>query len=71
MLEEKVYIHPHDGVAEIQVLLCNNENTRRDEYLGFIIEHVEIRPIALRAESQGKHFGVTFLNLLQFIGPVH
>ncbi|KAF9383655.1 hypothetical protein CPC16_008828, partial [Podila verticillata] len=52
MLEEKVYIHPHDGVAEIEVLLCNNENTRRDEYHGFIIEHVEIRPITLRAESQ-------------------
>ncbi|KAG0098226.1 hypothetical protein BGZ93_000771 [Podila epicladia] len=52
MLEEKVYIQPHDGVAEVQVLLCNNENTRRDEYLGFVIEHVELRPITLRAESQ-------------------
>ncbi|KAG0337216.1 hypothetical protein BG000_005687 [Podila horticola] len=52
MLEEKVYIQPHDGVAEVQVLLCNNENTRRDEYLGFVIEHVEIRPITLRLESQ-------------------
>ncbi|KAG0346944.1 hypothetical protein BG004_000472 [Podila humilis] len=49
-LEEKVHIHPHDGVAEIQVLLCNNENTRRDEYLGFVIEHVEIRPFTQRAE---------------------
>ncbi|KAF9336581.1 hypothetical protein BG006_008147 [Podila minutissima] len=52
MLEEKVYIQPHDGVAEVQVLLCNNENTRRDEYLGFVIEHVELRPITLPAESQ-------------------
>lgn len=56
MLEEKVYIQPHDGVAEVQVLLCNNENTRRDEYLGFVIEHVEIRPITLRPESQGKKY---------------
>ncbi|KAG0031570.1 hypothetical protein BGZ81_000982 [Podila clonocystis] len=52
MLEEKVYIQPHDGVAEVQVMLCNNENTRRDEYLGLVVEHVEIRPITLRTDSQ-------------------
>ncbi|KAF9410223.1 hypothetical protein BGZ94_001720, partial [Podila epigama] len=36
--------------AEIQVVLRNNENTRRYEYFGLVVEHVEIKPIALRDE---------------------
>ncbi|KAG0267609.1 hypothetical protein BG011_002917 [Mortierella polycephala] len=51
-LEEKLVIQPHDGYANVQVMLCNNENINRDEYFGLIIEHVELRPIILRAESQ-------------------
>ncbi|KAF9185997.1 hypothetical protein BGZ51_002297 [Haplosporangium sp. Z 767] len=51
-LEEKLVIQPHDGCANVQVMLCNNDNTNRDEYFGLIIEHVELRPITLRTENQ-------------------
>ncbi|OAQ34655.1 hypothetical protein K457DRAFT_13874 [Linnemannia elongata AG-77] len=51
-LEEKVVIQPHEGWANIQVILLSNENENRDEYSGFLIEHVEIRPVGTRMESQ-------------------
>ncbi|KAG9071794.1 hypothetical protein KI688_006010 [Linnemannia hyalina] len=51
-LEEKVVIQPHEGWANIQVILRNNENENRDEYSGFHVEHVEIRPVGLRTENQ-------------------
>ncbi|KAF9293473.1 hypothetical protein BGZ88_005316 [Linnemannia elongata] len=51
-LEEKVVIQPHEGWANIQVILHSNENENRDEYSGFLVEHVEIRPVGLRTENQ-------------------
>lgn len=55
MLEEKLVIQPHIGKCKVQVILRNNENQNRDEYTGLVVEHVEIRPMALRAEAQGKY----------------
>ncbi len=55
LLEEQLVILPHRGTANIQAMLCNNENISQDVYAGFEIEHVEIRPITMRAETQGKH----------------
>ncbi|KAF9951463.1 hypothetical protein BGZ72_007027 [Mortierella alpina] len=52
LLEEQLVILPHRGAANIQAMLCNNENISQDVYAGFEIEHVEIRPITMRAESQ-------------------
>ncbi|KAF9929770.1 hypothetical protein BGZ67_006144 [Mortierella alpina] len=52
LLEEQLVILPHRGTANIQAMLCNNENISQDVYAGFEIEHVEIRPITMRAESQ-------------------
>ncbi|KAG0215938.1 hypothetical protein BGX28_007164 [Mortierella sp. GBA30] len=52
ILEEQLVILPHEGKANVQVLLCNNDNTSRDVYSGFEIEHVEIRPFTMRAEPQ-------------------
>ncbi|GJJ72861.1 hypothetical protein EMPS_05219 [Entomortierella parvispora] len=52
MLEEKLVIQPHIGNCKVQVILCNNENQSRDDYAGLVIEHVEIRPMALKAEAQ-------------------
>ncbi|KAG0274449.1 hypothetical protein BGZ95_009790 [Linnemannia exigua] len=51
-LEEKVVVQPHEGWANVLVMLLNNENKNRDEYSGFLIEHVEIRPVGIRTESQ-------------------
>ncbi|KAF8942380.1 hypothetical protein BGZ47_006548 [Haplosporangium gracile] len=51
-LEEMVVIQPHEGWANIQVMLLNNENEDRDEYSGFLVEHVEIRPVGVRTENQ-------------------
>ncbi|KAF9291458.1 hypothetical protein BGZ68_003878 [Mortierella alpina] len=52
LLEEQLVILPHRGTANVQAMLCNNENISQDVYAGFEIEHVEIRPITMRAESQ-------------------
>ncbi|KAG0358815.1 hypothetical protein BGZ54_010264, partial [Gamsiella multidivaricata] len=52
ILEEKLVIEPHVGNARIQVVLCNNENIDRVEYFGFVIEHVEIRPMTVKSEPQ-------------------
>ncbi|KAF9567876.1 hypothetical protein EC968_003146 [Mortierella alpina] len=52
LLEEQLVILPHRGTANIQAMLCSNENISQDVYAGFEIEHVEIRPITMRAESQ-------------------
>lgn len=54
-LEEKVVIQPHEGWANIQVILLNNENESRDEYSGFLVEHVEIRPVGVKTEHQRKN----------------
>ncbi|KAF9088826.1 hypothetical protein BGX23_007096 [Mortierella sp. AD031] len=51
-LEEKVVIQPHEGWANVQVMLLNNENEDRDEYSGFLVEHVEVRPMGVRTEYQ-------------------
>ncbi|KAF9358004.1 hypothetical protein BGX34_009113 [Mortierella sp. NVP85] len=56
VLDEKLVIQPHQNVARIQAILCNNENIDRHEYCGFLIDYVEIRPIALAPE---KNPGVT------------
>ncbi|KAG0306138.1 hypothetical protein BGZ98_002907, partial [Dissophora globulifera] len=52
VLEEKLIIHPHEGTARIEVILCNNENVDRVEYSGFEIEHVEIRPMSMGVDPQ-------------------
>ncbi|KAF9908496.1 hypothetical protein EC991_009760 [Linnemannia zychae] len=51
-LEEKVVIQPHEGWANIQVMLLNNGNENRDEYSGLLIEHVEIRPVGIRMDTR-------------------
>ncbi|KAG0006421.1 hypothetical protein BGZ65_008231, partial [Modicella reniformis] len=52
VLDEYLVIQPHIGHARIQALLCNNENIDRHEYFGFVVEHIEIRPMALIPEAQ-------------------
>ncbi|KAF8936994.1 hypothetical protein BGZ58_003429 [Dissophora ornata] len=52
VLEEKLVIQPHNETASIEVVMSNNVNVDRDEYFGFAIEHVEIRPMNLRVENQ-------------------
>ena len=54
LLEEKLVIHPHEGVAKVQLTLSNNESPERYEYLGLVIERVEIRPITLETPEYGK-----------------
>jgi hypothetical protein len=54
VLDEKLVIQPHQNVARIQAILCNNENIDRHEYCGFLIDYVEIRPIALAPEKNRK-----------------
>lgn len=54
VLDEKLVVRPHLGIARVQVVLCNNENIDRHEYSGFIVEHVEIRPLALTPEADRK-----------------
>jgi hypothetical protein len=61
-LEEKVIIQPHEGWANIQVILRNNENESRDEYSGFLVEHVEIRPVGLRTENTRKITSLLWLS---------
>ncbi|KAF9133445.1 hypothetical protein BGW39_009756 [Mortierella sp. 14UC] len=51
-LEEKVIIQPHEGWANIQVMLLNNQNESRDEYSGFLVEHVEIRPVGTGTDTR-------------------
>ncbi|KAF9174976.1 hypothetical protein BGX20_008912 [Mortierella sp. AD010] len=50
-LEEKLVIQPHVGKSRVQVILRNNENVARVDFFGFVIEHVEIRPISLPKEN--------------------
>ncbi|KAG0013361.1 hypothetical protein BGZ80_011124 [Entomortierella chlamydospora] len=52
VLEEKLVIQPHIGKSRVQVILRNNENVERVDFFGFVIEHVEIRPISLPKENQ-------------------
>ncbi|KAF9112551.1 hypothetical protein BGX27_003186 [Mortierella sp. AM989] len=54
VLEEKLVIQPHLGKSHVQLILCNNENVDRVDYFGLIIEHVEIRPVALMVENQAR-----------------
>ncbi|KAG0352295.1 hypothetical protein BGZ54_002865, partial [Gamsiella multidivaricata] len=64
VLEDKLIIQPHEGVAKVELILCNNEkpilnnneNPDRYEYSGLVIEHVEIRPIILQGD---KHAEIT------------
>ncbi|KAF9916380.1 hypothetical protein BX616_003896 [Lobosporangium transversale] len=52
VLEEKLVIQPHLGSAQVQAVLCNNENVDREEFSGFVIDCVEIRPMAMKIERQ-------------------
>ncbi|KAF8938005.1 hypothetical protein BGZ58_001746 [Dissophora ornata] len=56
VLEEKLVIQPHEGAAQVQVSLCNNDNTERHEYSGLAVEHVEIRPIDKNAVTNTASF---------------
>ncbi|KAI1318019.1 hypothetical protein EDD11_007402, partial [Mortierella claussenii] len=51
-----VIMPPHKlsilGIARIQAVLCNNEHEGQGEFTGFAIEHVEISPMSLNAESR-------------------
>ncbi|KAF9361081.1 hypothetical protein BGX26_005948 [Mortierella sp. AD094] len=52
VLEEKLVIQPHIGKSRVQVILHNNDNVDRVDFFGFVVEHVEIRPVALPRENQ-------------------
>ncbi|KAG0051018.1 hypothetical protein BGZ83_004207 [Gryganskiella cystojenkinii] len=51
-LEETLVIAPHVGWANVQAVLSNNLNENRDEYSGFAIDRVEIRPMRLSRQHQ-------------------
>ncbi|KAF9208761.1 hypothetical protein BGZ49_007617 [Haplosporangium sp. Z 27] len=52
ILEEKMVVRPHIGKSSVQLVLRNNENKDRVDFFGFVIEHVEIRPIAVQVVNQ-------------------
>ncbi|KAF9987533.1 hypothetical protein BGZ65_003192 [Modicella reniformis] len=66
LLDEKLVIQPHLGNVRIQALLCNNENIDRNEYFGVVVEHIEIRPMALIPEA---HPGVS--NIYRLMTGIH